>query len=126
MKKKLFVLLLLVVFVLSLGSVASAAYRSNSGTLNGVSWKTSIEGDATECSATTTYYKSNYGVSVSLTAKYTGADFIGTKSITQGTGNTMVASITINIPKGPYYRFVEANSSHTIGTLTDRLSIVIE
>lgn len=126
MKKKLIILLLLVVVVISLGSVASAADRSNVGTLNGYKWTTRIEGNAAKCRAVTTYARPNYGVSVSLTAKYTGADFIGTRSISRGTGGIFGASTTINIPSGPYYRFVEANSRHTISTITDRLSITIK
>ncbi len=126
MKKKLIILLLLVVVVISLGSVASAADRSNVGTLNGYKWTTRIEGNAAKCRAVTTYARPNYGVNVSLTAKYTGADFIGTRSISRGTGGIFGASTTINIPSGPYYRFVEANSRHTISTITDRLSITIK
>jgi hypothetical protein len=119
-------LLLLVVVVISLGSVASAADRSNEGTLNGYTWTTEIKGNAAKCTAVTTYARPNYGVSVSLTAKYTGADFIGTKSISQGTDGYHYAYMEINIPYGPHYRFVEANSSHTIYTITDRLSITIK
>lgn len=119
-------MLLLVVVVISLGSVASAESRFNWGELRGGKWTTEIKGYGYRCNAKTTYSKSDYSVGVSLTAKYTGADFIGTKSISQGTGGTFGASTTINIPSGPYYRFVEANSSHTISTITDRLSITIK
>ena len=119
-------MLLLVVVVISLGSVASAESRYNWGELRGDKWTTEIKGNAAKCTAVTTYARPNYGVSVSLTAKYTGADFIGTRSISRGTGGTFGASITINIPSGPYYRFVKANSSHTIRTITDRLSITIK
>lgn len=126
MKKKLIILLLLVVVVISLGSVASAESRFNWGELRGDEWTTEIKGYGYQCNAKTTYARPNYGVSVSLTAKYTGADFIGTRSITRGTGGYHYAYMEINIPSGPYYRFVKANSSHTIRTITDRLSITIK
>ena len=85
-KKRLIMLLLLVVVVISLGSVASAESRFNWGELRGGKWTTEIKGYGYRCNAKTTYSKSDYSVGVSLTAKYTGADFIGTKSISQGTG----------------------------------------
>lgn len=119
-------MLLLVVVVISLGSVASAESRFNWGELRGGKWTTEIEGYGYRCKAKTTYSKSYYSVGVSLTAKYTGADFIGTRSISRGTGGYHYAYMEINIPYGPHYRFVEANSRHTISTITDRLSITIK